>query len=840
MTKIPLVYATDENYAPYCATSIASVLKNSKINTEFIFYILAEEMSEETKKKFQALKKIKDCSIYFITIDKEQFRRCPISHHFSIETYFKFSIASLLQDVDKVLYLDCDVIILEDLSEFFSTDIEDFYVGMVSDAIIGSASGADQKRLGLAENSEYFNAGLIIMNLKKWREEDIEKKLLKWTEENSEKIMWVDQDVMNVVFKGFIKKLPEEYNVQLNYYDSREKLGDVKGKLKVVHYCGKGKPWNNKDMFLADYFWKYAKICPFYDLIREKCLLHYSEMQKSEVDFIKQLISENQPKKILEVGVAAGSCLAIMLNEVRQNDDAMVYGIDYSEKYYRDKKMKSGWIVDDLYHEMAQKFKIFTGGVAACFLEEIGNDIDFCVLDTMHILPGELLDFLMAMPFLKENSICILHDTNMQNLPLENGTIRVSKEANTKNLQFVGDAYATGVLASMLASEKIFPAEYLREFALPNIMAFRITADLKKYIQNVFHALALPWKYKLSEGDEKIVGASIEKNYGKNNADYFYKISGMMRKRIEMEEKRHQEMKKNDLQREVFDFQPVLARVAHEKSHSSCEKIINKIKFAVFEPKRFFNKYLEKMSTRFLHKQHLPKVLAIVNHFYGQSKDWEGKSTSQDREVRKEIVQKALNALKKIPNIDIKICGINNSSLVDIDKDFSYLTDPTLLIYETIEWMSTQTGKYDYFINIEDDILLPRETFENILEFDRENRIDECFHPNRMEYRGGEEYCVDTKAWPGWKDQSKNYKGCELKVGENPHSGIAILSKEKLLYAKENSDLGRRDKIIAHHMESAFANLLAPFQLFRAYSNPTLHKVIHLDNWDPEINKHNS
>src|SRR4030042_2947208 len=105
-----------------------------------------------------------------------------------------------------------------------------------------------------------------------------------------------------------------------------------------------------------------------------------------------------------------------------------------------------------------------------------------------------------------------------------------------------------------------------------------------------------------------------------------------------------------------------------------------------------------------------------------------------------------------------------------------------------------------------------------------------------MEKKNGKAYCVDLLAMPGWTEKSKRYAGIELRVALNPHSGIAILSKEKLLYAKNNSDLGRRDKIIAHHMESAFANLLAPFRLFRAYSHPTFHKVIHLDNWDPTLN----
>lgn len=730
MKKIPVVLSTDENYAPYCATTIASVLENSEKNTEFDFYILTAKLSKETKGKFQDLKKIKNYSINFVSVNKDLFRDCPVSYHFTREAYFRFKLPSLLPGIDKIMYLDCDMIVFRDLSELFQTDINNYYAGMVLDASTKLSPNANQERLELPENSSYFNTGLIIINLKKWREEKIEQKLFEWTKENKERIIWVEQDAVNVVFHGFIRELPEEYNIQLNYYNNREILSNLVEKMHIIHYCGLGKPWNNKEMFLSEYFWEYAKTSPFYDEIREKYLLNYSEMQKSEVDFVKQLIRKYKPKKILEIGVAAGSCSAIMLNEAKGEKDSMVYGIDYNEIYYRDDKRKSGWIVGEVFPELSDKIKIFTGGVAACFLDKIGDNIDFCVIDTMHVLPGELLDFLMVLPYLKENSICVLHDTNLQNLPVENGTIRVSKDADSKNLQFVGNSYATGVLMSILASEKIFPTEYLKDFALPNIMAFKITPDLKKYIQNVFYALALPWKYKLSDRDKKIIGDFIEKHYSKGNADYFYQIAELMRKRIEAGEQKNREIQQEDEELNSIKSQLDSAEIQLDSTkirldsngaelvriYSSREwkvalilqKIVkimipkgslrrkylknlnNKIKFAVFEPNRFINKYLAKIPILFLRKETPPKVLAVINHYYGKSRGFVGKSSFQDANMRRKIVKKAIDELKTIQNIDIKVCGMKNSSLVDIDVDFSHIKDPSFLIYETIEWMGSR------------------------------------------------------------------------------------------------------------------------------------------------------
>ncbi len=606
MTTIPIILSTDENYAPYCATTIASILTNSKKETELNFYILATNLSKETRNKFQELTKIKKCSIDFIIVDKNDFKHCPITHYFSIENYFRFKLASLFPNIDKVIYLDSDMIISKDVLDLFNTDIRNYYAGMILNASTIEFLGSQLLRLELPLNSYYFNAGLMLLNLNKWRSDKIEQKLFEWAKNNREKIDFVDQDVLNVVLSGSIKKLPEKYNIQLSYYENEKKLSKLTENIHTIHYCGPTKPWNNKEMFLSEYFWKYAKINPFYDLICENFALQYSEMQKSEVEFIKNLIIKEQPKKILEVGIAAGSCLAIILNETKNKDNVKVLGIDYNKKYYRDDSKKSGWVVNELYPELSDKLNIFTGGVAACFLDEIGDNIDFCILDTLHILPGELLDFLMLLPYLKENAICVLHDVNLQNLPVQNGTIRVSKNADSSNLQYLGDSYATGVLMSLLASKKIFPEEYLKDFVLPNIVAFRITLELKKYIHNVFYALALPWQYSLSSRDKNVIGNFIKKHYSNDDAEYFYQITELMNRNIKKKKEKIKLEREllNSKTKKIDNYVSLIRQKNNQIQQLSdrlnrLEKLGNtymgKLNWAIHNPKKFVKKYFRKV-----------------------------------------------------------------------------------------------------------------------------------------------------------------------------------------------------------------------------------------------------
>lgn len=228
-----------------------------------------------------------------------------------------------------------------------------------------------------------------------------------------------------------------------------------------------------------------------------------------------------------------------------------------------------------------------------------------------------------------------------------------------------------------------------------------------------------------------------------------------------------------------------------------------------------------------------PRVLVVINHYYGAGKNFSGKSSTQNEEIRRGIVEKVIRSLQEIPNVDIKICGMSEFSLFPVDIDLSFLHDPSFIIYESIEWMAAQINEYDYFINIEDDILLSRETFERVIDFDRVSVVNECLHPNRMETEeGGERYCVDLRAIPDWKgDYAREYQGHKLRVAQNPHSGITILSRKKLAYALQNTDVRSRERIVGHYMASAYANIHTPFRLLRSSDDFDWHSVTHLDNW---------
>ena len=243
-----------------------------------------------------------------------------------------------------------------------------------------------------------------------------------------------------------------------------------------------------------------------------------SEMTYLERKFLNGIIRQYKPNKILEVGVAAGGGSSIILNAIKDMDNTKLYSIDYSKKFYRNNNKDTGFIVNDKFPHLMNKWKLYTGGVAAKFIEEIGNDIDLCILDAMHSNPGEFLDFLMVLPYLKKNAAVVIHDifTSSTCLTLFN-TIRGKKILFDNKEEFFNNY---GIGAVILDD---------------NIMG---------HIFDIFFLLKLGWNYMPSDLDIKIIIELFKKHYSKDLVSFFIKIANINKKNFYISKNFNKEINK--------------------------------------------------------------------------------------------------------------------------------------------------------------------------------------------------------------------------------------------------------------------------------------------------------
>jgi predicted O-methyltransferase YrrM len=231
----------------------------------------------------------------------------------------------------------------------------------------------------------------------------------------------------------------------------------------------------------------------------------FSEMTPSEQEFLTDIVRQYKPKKLLELGVASGSSSVLLLNAIKDSPDSHLTSIDYSIPYYRDKTKNSGFVVDE-YPQLKPKWTLYTGGVAAKFMDNIGENIDFCFIDTMHALPGEVIDFLLVLPYLKPEAVVVFHDTNLQtwgNWP----------QCTSNNM-----------LVSAISGEKVVPETFENVFFhntlktdfqmyFPNITGIILDGTQQDKIWDIFNLLTQKWKYALKSEDVSFIKASLKKHY---------------------------------------------------------------------------------------------------------------------------------------------------------------------------------------------------------------------------------------------------------------------------------------------------------------------------------------
>lgn len=226
-----------------------------------------------------------------------------------------------------------------------------------------------------------------------------------------------------------------------------------------------------------------------------------------------------------------------------------------------------------------------------------------------------------------------------------------------------------------------------------------------------------------------------------------------------------------------------------------------------------------------------PRILCLMAHYFGAGPEFIGKSTSSPAAARARFVRKAVRNLRAIPGLELRVCSIPGYSLLPLDMAFSGLERPEYLVFEVLGAIDEELERYDYFMVVEDDILVPHQVLSNVMAFDREHGLQPCLHPNRLERSGERVDCVDLRAMPGWQEHGMRFRGVELRVARNPHSGFLLLSRDKLAYGLERIDRSYRGRFLGGFMSSAFAHYHRPFELYRPYRDLGFHYLIHLDHW---------
>lgn len=237
---VELLLATDQNYAKYAGVVIVSALRALSPDYSLSVTILDGGISKLDIDRLRTIVSARNsCSIRFINLAESRVNRFKVSAHWSPAIFYRLLVSEFYPDYfGRVIYLDCDVLVRDSLHLLCEVDLNGKALGAVLNP--GSSRGY---QIGLKNPMDYFNSGVLVIDLEKWRRDCCESKLMHILAENDGVFMFPDQDALNLVFDGAFAHLPFRWNIQVSMFTKSQFYPAISASA-VVHYTTHRKPWH--------------------------------------------------------------------------------------------------------------------------------------------------------------------------------------------------------------------------------------------------------------------------------------------------------------------------------------------------------------------------------------------------------------------------------------------------------------------------------------------------------------------------------------------------------------------------------------------------------------------
>lgn len=314
--KTAIITVSTDSYAHSTSVWLESLLQSLNENENQEIYILNTDFSEATKNKFKKqAKPFKNIYLDFVDLSgiARDFRSAFVHTHFDPITYMRFYIPKFFKEFNRILYLDNDMIILEDVSHLLKLDLKGNIIAAVPDIIAeyfatsmvpasgeiyqGFADTYYRDYLKFDDIQKYFQAGVIVFDIPKTIEnETFEKAMTLFFLRN---FWFLDQDILNIVFKDNVYFLDYRYNAvtastRKGQFAKMSSDPSVTERFKkaieapaIIHYCGWRKPWVDQKVLRSKDFFEIATKTPYALNIKIKTKLNRFKKVMKNVDFKK-------------------------------------------------------------------------------------------------------------------------------------------------------------------------------------------------------------------------------------------------------------------------------------------------------------------------------------------------------------------------------------------------------------------------------------------------------------------------------------------------------------------------------------------------------------------------
>lgn len=331
--NIAIALSANDFYAPYVATVLNSIKCNALATNNYDILIMNKDFTDNSKRRLQKIfAGQKNFSLRFVDISRfeSRFSKLFLRGHFTIETWFRLLMPEIMPNYDKILYIDSDLVVNADIAELYNTDVRDYLLAACHDAdTAGLYNGFEPKKkdymdkiLKIKKPYEYFQAGVILFNLAKFREQFSTTEMLRFA--GSYNWQLLDQDVLNYLAQGKVKFVDMAWNVMYDWRYMRRReiiarapkyLSDEYDRAhvapKILHYAGPDKPWMDPSVDYGELFWQYARGSYFY----EDCIARLAKVGGVGV---RQRMRNFATKRLLPVETGRGRFVRKIMAKVKK------------------------------------------------------------------------------------------------------------------------------------------------------------------------------------------------------------------------------------------------------------------------------------------------------------------------------------------------------------------------------------------------------------------------------------------------------------------------------------------------------------------------------------------
>lgn len=253
---IPVVCGADDQYAMPLAVMVCSILANLGRSRKLLLYVVDGGIKEQNKQRIIQSINPEQCTIEWLKPSNDALEGLKLTQHFSSAIYYRLLIPELLpQSFNRAIYLDCDLVVNVDLGALWDIDIGEHYLLAALDTHFPYASSVllNSESLNLLPDCKYLNSGVLVVNLKKWRSEQISSKVIRYIDQHPDNIRFPDQDGLNIVLADQWGELDLRWNQTPFIHDypswsdspfDQETYNNVINDPWIIHFASKFKPWN--------------------------------------------------------------------------------------------------------------------------------------------------------------------------------------------------------------------------------------------------------------------------------------------------------------------------------------------------------------------------------------------------------------------------------------------------------------------------------------------------------------------------------------------------------------------------------------------------------------------